>query len=93
MRGKGASDTFFSATRSVRGYTCVQIFFLLFAHYNYVSLMRREAQSHGALQDFIRNVGAPTALRTDNAQTQVGKKWTESEKKEPDLCLVPTVSF
>ena len=38
--------------------------------------MRRESHSHGPYQDVIRNVGAPNTLLTDNAQTQVGKKWT-----------------
>ena len=42
--------------------------------------MRREAQSHMALQDFIRHVGAPTLLHTDNSKTQTGKKWTTTKQ-------------
>jgi hypothetical protein len=38
--------------------------------------MRREAHSHGAYQDFVRNVGAPSTLLTDNSQAQTGRKWT-----------------
>jgi hypothetical protein len=43
--------------------------------------MRKESQSHGAYQDFIQNVGAPNVLLTDNARTQIGKKWTKTSRE------------
>ena len=75
------SDTFYASLKSIRGYKCVQIFFCHMAHYIFVKCMRRESHSHGAYQDFVRNVGIPNTLLTDNAQTQVGKKWTETSRK------------
>jgi hypothetical protein len=43
--------------------------------------MRREAHPHGAYQDFVRNIGTPNILLTDNSQTQTGKhRWTASRK-------------
>ena len=47
----------------------------------FVRCLQRESQSHAAYQDFIREVGAPTALCTDNAKTQVGEKWTTTNRK------------
>ena len=76
-----ALDTFFSSVRSIRGFVCTQLFFVAFAHLLFVGHMRREAQSHNALRDFIRHVGAPNLLRTDNSKTQTGKKWTQTKRK------------
>ena len=42
--------------------------------------MRRESHSHKAYQDFVRNVGAPVTLLTDNANTLTGKKWTKTSR-------------
>jgi hypothetical protein len=42
--------------------------------------MRREAHSHGAYQDFVREVGAPNLLLTDNAKTQIGVKWKKTSR-------------
>ena len=38
--------------------------------------MRKESHSFQALQDFVRNIGVPKGLKTDNAATEVGHKWT-----------------
>ena len=35
--------------------------------------MQRESQSHGAYQDYIREVGASEVVVTDNSKTQTGK--------------------
>jgi hypothetical protein len=53
----------------------VQIFFCHESNYTYVRGMRKESQ------DFIRNVGAPNVLLTDNARTQIGKKWTKTSRE------------
>ena len=36
--------------------------------------MKSGIHSHAAYQDFIRHVGAPDVILTDNARTQTGKK-------------------
>ena len=42
----------------------------------YVQPLKTESHSFTALQDFRRKVGLPRGLKTDNAQTEVGTKWT-----------------
>lgn len=80
LEGRTDSDTFFASEKSIRNFTCVQLFFHIFSGYLYVRCMRREAHSHGAYQDFVRDIGAPNLLLTDNAQTQVGQKWTKTSR-------------
>jgi hypothetical protein len=80
IKGRTDSDTFFSSIKSVGGFTCVKIFVSLLSQFIFVRCMRREAHSHGAYQDFVRNVGAPNILLTDNSQTQTGKKWTATSR-------------
>jgi hypothetical protein len=80
VTGRTDSDTFFSTIKSVMGFSCVQLFFCHISQLLYVKCMRRESHSHGAYQDFVRNVGAPNVLLTDNAKTQIGKKWTGTSR-------------
>jgi hypothetical protein len=80
IKGRTDSDTFFSSIKSIAGFTCVQIFVSLLSQFIFVRCMRREAHSHGAYQDFVRNIGAPNILLTDNSQTQTGKKWTATSR-------------
>jgi hypothetical protein len=42
--------------------------------------MRKELESNGAYQDLVQEVGAPNILLTNNAQTQVRKKWTKASQ-------------
>jgi hypothetical protein len=75
IEGRTDSDTFFSSIKLVRGYVCIQIFFVCLHKFTFVRVMRKEPESHGAYQDLIREVGASNTLLTDNAQTETGKKW------------------
>jgi ribosomal protein S12 len=53
--------------------------------------LKSEHQNRIALQDYVRNVGAPTIMKTDNAQSELGETWkphlrevcTASETTEP----------
>ncbi len=81
LEGQTDSDTFFASIKSIRNFACVQLFFHLTSQFLFVRCMRREAHSHGAYQDFVREVGAPNVLLTDNAQTQVGAKWTKTSRE------------
>ena len=71
------SDTFFPTIKSREGHTCSQLFIGRETDYMYVQPLKRESHSFTALQDFGRKVGLPRGLKTDNAQTEVGTKWTE----------------
>jgi hypothetical protein len=79
--GRTDSDTFFASVKSVRGYSCIQIFAHLAANLLFARCMKREAHSHGAYQDFVREVRAPNVLLTDNSQTQTGQKWTKTSRE------------
>ncbi len=78
--GRSCADTFFSSVRSIRGFTCVQLFAALFADYIWVKCLRRESQVPGAYQDFCKEVGAPNELLTDNSKVQSGKRFTQIDK-------------
>ena len=80
LEGRTDSDTFFASEKSIRNFTCIQLFFHVPSGFIYVRCMRREAHSHGAYQDFVREVGAPNLLLTDNARTETGKKWTKTSR-------------
>ena len=71
------SDTFFPSVNTNKNETCSQLFFGQNSDYMFVQPMKTESHSHVALQDFGRQVGIPKCLKTDNAQTEVGKKWTD----------------
>ena len=70
------SDTFFPTVRSNTGDTCSQIFLGKNTDYMKVYPLRKESNSFQALQDFTRGVGIPMGIKTDNATTEVGAKWT-----------------
>ena len=80
IEGRTDSDTYFSSIKSVRGFTCVQVFVSLLAQHIFVRCLRRESHSHSAYQDLVRYVGAPNTLLTDNAKTEIGRKWTKTSR-------------
>ena len=81
LKGRVDIDTFFSSIQSIRGYKCVQLFVHVPSDYLFVRCMQRESHSHGAYQDFVREIGAPEIVATDNSQTQTGTKWEETSRK------------
>ena len=80
LRGRTDTDTFFSSVKSIRGYLCVQIFCHVMSDFLFVRCMQRESHSHGAYQDYIREVGASELIVTDNSRTQTGKKWEKTSR-------------
>jgi hypothetical protein len=86
-----ASDTFFPAVISNRGNTCSQFFTTLTSDRWDVYPLKSEKYNGTALQDYTRTVGAPTIMKTDNAQSELGTTWlnhlrnicTSSETTEP----------
>ena len=71
------SDTFFPSIPTSNNETCSQLFIGKNSDYMYVKPLRTESHSFTALQDFGRQVGIPNELKTDNAKTETGRKWTE----------------
>ncbi len=59
----------------------MQIFCHVISDYLFVRCMQRESHSHGAYQDYIREVGASETIVTDNSRTQTGKKWEKTSRE------------
>ena len=66
------SDTFFSSTRSVHGFKCMQIFAFKQTKFSTIKLMRRESQAPEMYEDIIWDIGAPNWTVVDNAHTLNG---------------------
>lgn len=80
LPGVTATDTFFSSVKSIRNHTCVQLFVHVPSDYLFVRCMQRERHSHGAFQDFIREMGAPNVIVSDNSKTQTGNDWRKTSR-------------
>ncbi len=70
-----SSDTIFPETKSVRGLMCAQIFLGVRSGYTYIVPLKNKAYAHTALQDFIRDVGAPLYIAADAAREENMGEW------------------
>ncbi len=77
LHGVVYTDTWFASLPSREGYTCAQIFYYEPADFVWNFPMRSESQASEALYDFIHEIGAPDEMRSDNAQAERSKKWTQ----------------
>ena len=93
ISGRTCGDTFFSSIRSIRGYTCVQLFAALFADFLWVKCLRRESQVPGAYQDFVSEVGAPSELLTDNSKVQSGEKFAKINRENLTKRIFPPLTI
>ena len=73
LRETVATDTFFASEPALGGETCAQIYVGKKSHLTEVYGMTTESQMYKTLQDFIRKWGAPDALMSDNAKTQISQ--------------------
>ncbi|MEM1007621.1 MAG: hypothetical protein AAGJ35_01330, partial [Myxococcota bacterium] len=62
-------------TKAIGGATCAQIFVGTTSSYTRCFGMKSEREVPTALEDFIRKVGAPHTIRSDNAKAQTGERW------------------
>ena len=63
------TDPMFSSCRSIyHGYTAAQVFFGTKSHTIYVYGIKSQGEFPKVYRDFIRDHGAPSALRRDNAK-------------------------
>eukprot|EP00957_Ditylum_brightwellii_P187307 14265303-Ditylum_brightwellii.AAC.1 len=72
-----ASDTFFSTVKTRRGKTCSQVFVGLESDRREVHLLKTGRYNGMAVQDYLRNMGVPSILKTDTAQSEVGRTWSD----------------
>ncbi len=73
------SDTMFSKTKSVRGYTMGQVFVNDLEFTRFIP-MKSKADAGDALNEFVQDVGAPSALHTDDAKELTEKHWGKAWK-------------
>ena len=75
LRETVASDTLYGTVTALGGYTCAQLFVGTTSAAVAIFPLRTESDGPEALQDYIRTIGAPVAMRTDNSKMQLGVAW------------------
>jgi hypothetical protein len=71
-----ATDTYFYfySTKSIEGFYCAQVFFGMTSKTLYVAGMKTECEFPDVYLNFIRQHGIPSALRRDNAKSEMSQK-------------------
>jgi hypothetical protein len=62
---------YFANEKSIEGYHCAQVFFGMISKMLYIASLKTESESAGVYLDFIRKYGIPSALRRDNAKSEM----------------------
>jgi hypothetical protein len=73
------TDTLFASKKSVRGYTCAQIFTDGRKFFRVYPLTRK-GDAHHALTAFIQEVRVPKNLSSDGAKEESGAEWGQITK-------------
>ena len=91
LEGRTGSYTLFLSLNSICGYRRVQLFVHLLTQFLWITNLWREMDNHRSYQDYIREAWTQNILLTDNARSQVGKKWTETpwKNKTQQIMLAP----
>jgi hypothetical protein len=69
-----ATDAYFASEKSIEGYHCAQVFFGMTSKMLYVACMKTESEFADLFLDFIRKYGVPSALRRDNAKSEMSQR-------------------
>jgi len=69
-----ATDTYFASDKSIEGYYCAQVFFGMTSKSLFVAGMKTESEFPDVYLDFIRQNGIPSALRRDNAKSEMSQR-------------------
>jgi hypothetical protein len=75
-----ATDSYFSSERSIEGYHCAQVFFVMTSKMLVVSGMKTESEFPDVYLDFVRQHGIPSALRRDNAKSEMRQRVRQIHK-------------
>ena len=77
-----STNPMFSSCRSIYyGYTAAQVFFETKSHIIYVYGIKFEGEFPKVYRDFIRDHGAPSALKRDNAKEEQSEAVKDINKK------------
>jgi hypothetical protein len=66
-----ATDTCFANHKPIEGYHCAQVFFGMISKMLHVTGMKTESKFADVYLDFIRKYCIPSALRRDNAKSEM----------------------
>ena len=66
------TDTLFATEKALQGETCCQIFVGTTLQFTYVYGMKSESKGATKLKQFVKEVGTPFAITSDNAKIQIG---------------------
>jgi hypothetical protein len=69
-----ATDTYFANEKSIEGYHCAQVFFGVTSKMLYAAGMKNESEFADVCLYFIRKRGFPSALRRDNAKSEMSER-------------------
>jgi hypothetical protein len=69
-----ATDTYFANEKSIEGYHCEQVFFGMIFKMLYVVGVKTESEFADVYLYFIRKYGIPSALRRDNAKSDMSQR-------------------
>jgi hypothetical protein len=73
-----STDTVFASEKDVTGALCAQVFYGLQSHVINVYGMKNESEGPDRLNDFMREEGIPTVMRSDNSRMQrYGRSWLQ----------------
>ena len=75
------TDTFFPSVVTAQGHTCTQFFVGKTSDFWEAYPLKKESGNVVALQDSCRQHGIPNAIRSDNAQSEIGNDWTTFERE------------
>ena len=70
-----ATDTYFGTVKALGGYTSIQLFVGERSNYTVGYALHTESQGPEALEDFLRDVGAPPRMHSDNARMETLGAW------------------
>ena len=76
-----STDTGFSSEPALGGITCFQLFVGNTSLRTAVHGMQTEDQGPDALEDFVRDNGAPYCIKNDNSKMQTSKAWSKVCRK------------
>jgi hypothetical protein len=73
-----STDKIFASAKDVTGALCAQVFYGMRSHMINVYGMKSESEGPDRLNDFVREEGIPSVMRSDNSQMQrYGRAWLQ----------------
>jgi hypothetical protein len=72
-----STDTYFANEKSIKGYDCAQVIFGMTSKMLYVAGIKTESEFADVYLDFIRKYGILSALRRNNAKSEMSQRVKE----------------